>query len=442
MTTDRPPEDDADRGSLGDAALLPRSLTPTLQRVAGPYPVVYLTGPRQSGKTTLARTAFPDFVYVNAEDLQNQASIQEDPHGFLRQMEGEKGVIVDEAQRVPELFSYLQQVVDERRAGPFVLTGSQQFLLAERISQSLAGRAAVLQLLPLSIAELARRPALSPDSWVDAAAITEASRPSAASRDPVGRTLDDVLFGGMYPAIHRWGLDPSGWLDSYVATYIERDARLVGSVRDLASFKRFVALCAGRSGQLLNLTSLGADAGVSRVTAGHWLSILTASYIVVLLQPHFENFSRRLVKTPKLFFLDTGLMCALLGLRTSRDLLVHPLRGAVFESFVVSELHKLFLHNGERPPLYFWRDSNGVEVDVLIDLGVRRVPVEAKGGQTVAGDAFNGLETYVRLSAEAAQRSAKDGMPGITVGGGVLTYGGDQWFQRRGFDVRPWWALT
>ena len=246
----------------------------------------------------------------------------------------------------------------------------------------------------------------------------------------------------MYPAIHHRRLEPSGWLDSYLTTYVERDARLAGSVGDLATFARFVGLCAGRSGQLLNLTSLGNDAGVSRVTASRWLSILSASYIVTLLQPHFENFSRRLVKTPKLYFLDTGLMCALLGLRKAGDLRVHPLRGAVFESFVVSECFKLFLHHGERAPLYFWRDSNGVEVDVLLDLGVNRVPVEAKAGETVAADAFRGLETYEGLNALAAERMAAGGRPGYAVPRTVLVYGGDEWYERRGHDVRPWWACT
>jgi len=416
-------------------SLFPRTLSAALRRVAGPYPVVYLTGPRQSGKTTLARATFPDFAYVNLEDLQRRAAVKEDPHGILRSVAGEAGVIVDEAQRVPELFSYLQQVVDERRAGPFVLTGSQQFLLGAQISQSLAGRAAVLQLLPFSAAELWRRPALAPDAWAEAA-------PSGSAPATPPSSLDDVLFAGMYPAIHDLGLEPSQWLDSYLSTYVERDARLAGAIGDLASFARFLGLCAGRSGQLVNLTALGSDAGVSRVTASRWLSILSASYIITLLQPHHENFSRRLVKTPKLFFLDTGLMCALLGVRTAGDLRLHPLRGAVFETFVVSELVKLFLHHGERPPLYFWRDSNGREVDVVLDLGTSRVLVEAKAGMTVAADAFRGLENYERLAASAAEGAAAEGRPGYVTRRSVLVYGGDEWYERRGSDVRPWWACT
>jgi uncharacterized protein len=364
--------------------------------------------------------------------------VQEDPHGFLRSVAGEAGVIVDEAQRVSDLSSYLQRVVDERRAGPFILTGSQQFLLAQQVTQSLAGRAAVLELLPFSVAELWRRPALTPDAWAEAAPGSAAG----VGAVPASSSLDDVLFAGLYPAIHHRRLEPSQWLDAYVTTYVERDARLAGAVGDLTGFARFVALCAGRSGQLLNLTSLGSDAGVSRVTASRWLSILSASYIITLLQPHFEDFSRRLVKSPKLFFLDTGLMCALLGLRRATDLRVHPLRGAVFEAFVVSELVKLFLHHGERAPLYFWRDSNGREVDVLLDMGVSRVPAEAKAGETVAADAFHGLETFEKLAASAAQRMSAEGRPGYSTPRSVLVYGGDEWYARRGHDVRPWWACT
>ena len=348
------------------------------------------------------------------------------------------GVIIDEAKRVPDPFSYLQRVVDERRAGPFVLTGSQQCLLAEQVNQSLAGRTAVLQLPPFSAAELWRRPALAPDAWAGAASGGVAGGGGA----PASASLDDVLFTGMYPAIHHRRLEPSHWLDAYVTTYVERDARLAGAVGDLTGFARFVALCAGRSGQPLNLTSLGSDAGVSRVTASRWLSILSASYIITLLQPHFESFSRRLVKTPKLYFLDTGLMCALLGMRRATDLRVHPLRGAVFETFVVSELVKLFFHHGERAPLYFWRDSNGREVDVLLDMGVSRVPVEATAGETVAADAFRGLETYEKLAAAAAQRMIAEGRLGYTTPRSVLVYGGDEWYERRGHDVRPWWACT
>ena len=404
------------------ADLIPRTLSTKLLAAAGPYPIVCLTGPRQSGKTTLAKATFPEYRYVSLEDLQNREEAMEDPRGFLARLRAQPGVILDEAQRAPRLFSYLQVVADEGSHGPFILTGSQQFLLSQHISQTLAGRAAVFELLPLSMAELLRSPPLTPSTWE--AGLPPSTVPAAGISRPAD--LDDALFTGFYPRIHDRGLDPAQWLDSYVRTYVERDARLVGSIGDLGTFTRFVTLCAGRSGQLLNLSALGADAGVSHTTARSWLSVLEASYLLMLQRPHHVNFNKRIVKTPKLVFLDTGLLCRLLGLRRSSDLAVHPLRGAVFESFVVSELVKVFLHHGERPPLFFWRDSHGVEIDAVLDFAVTRVAVEAKSGATVPADAFRGLEAYRALSG----------------GPSVLAYGGDECYERRGHTVRAWWALT
>ena len=422
----------------GGDVLIPRTLEARLQEAAGPFPVLFLTGPRQSGKTTLARMAFPEYLYVSLEDPQRRAEALEDPRGMLQRVAAAPGVIFDEAQRAPELFSYLQGVVDERRGGPFVLTGSQNFLLSEKITQTLAGRTAVFELLPFSVAELARRPALRPEDFCRA-------RPGAGGAEAPVRpslSLEDLVFGGLYPAIHDRGADAAQWLRSYIRTYVERDARAVGAIGDLDTFLRFLGLCAGRSGQLLNLSALGAEAGVSHSTARRWLSVLRASYIVTLLAPHHENFSKRIVKTPKLYFLDTGLLCALLGVRGAYDLWNHPLRGALVETFVVAELTKLFAHCGERPRLFFWRDSHGTEVDVLIDLGRERAAVEIKSGVTVAADAFRGLEAYEQLAAGAAERAAAEGRPGYISGRSVLVYGGDEWYERLGHDVRPWWACT
>ncbi len=408
--------------------LIPRTLEASLQRSAGPFPVLFLTGPRQSGKTTLARMAFPDYLCVSLEDPQRRAEALEDPKALLRRVAEAPGVIFDEAQRAPELFSYIQGVVDERRGGPFVLTGSQNFLLSERITQSLAGRTAVFELLPFSVAELVGRPALKPEDFSGARGGVSGGATPARPSQP----LEELVFVGLYPAIHDRGVDAAQWLRSYVRTYVERDARAVGAIGDLDTFLRFLGLCAGRTGQLLNLSALGAEAGVSHSTARRWLSVLRASYIVTLLAPHHENFSKRIVKTPKLYFLDTGLLCALLGVRDAGDLWNHPLRGALFETFVVAELTKLFVHRGERPRLFFWRDSHGTEVDVLIDLGREHVAVEVKSGLTVAADAFRGLEAYQRLRHASGGESA----------GSVLVYGGDEWYERRGHDVRPWWACT
>jgi predicted AAA+ superfamily ATPase len=398
--------------------VIPRTLSPRIRQLAEDYPVVFLTGPRQSGKTTLARATFDSFRYLSLEDLQTREEALEDPRGFLRRLEGSRGAILDEIQRAPDLFSYIQGFADERRGGPLILTGSQHFLLLEKISQSLAGRAAILELLPFSMAELCRRKAMSPAEF-------ESGR--FADLGHSTRNLDEVLFNGMYPAIHDRDLEASTWLDGYLRTYVERDVRTISNIGDLDTFLRFLGLCAGRSGQLVNRSSLGADAGVDQTTVSRWISVLQAGYVVDILRPHFENFSRRLVKSPKLYFTDTGLLCRLLGVRNPDDLRNHPLRGAIFETFVVSEIRKLYLHHGQRPPLYFWRDSNGREIDVLVDAGTQRIPVEIKSAETVARDFLKGLETYLALSGDPW---------------GALICGGSESYRRRGHWVRPWFACT
>ncbi len=398
--------------------MISRTLAPRLQRLAEDYPVVFLTGPRQSGKTTLARSTFGDFTYLSLEDLQTREEAIEDPRGFLRRLEGSRGAILDEVQRAPDLFSAIQGFIDERRGGPLILTGSQHFLLSKSIGQSLAGRAAILELLPFSMAELDGRRALSPADF-------EAAR----FQDPEhgGALLDEMLFTGGFPPIYDRKLEAATWLDGYLRTYVERDVRTISNIGDLDAFLRFLGLCAGRSGQLVNRSSLGADAGIDQTTVRRWISILQASYVVVTLSPHFENFSRRLVKSPKLYFTDTGLLCRLLGIRTPDDLRNHPLRGAIFETFVVSEFHKLYLHHGQRPPLYFWRDSNGREIDLLVDAGGRRIPVEMKSAETVSRDSLKGLDLYLGLSGDRW---------------GALVYGGGDSYQRRGHWIRPWFACT
>jgi len=391
-----------------------RTLSTKLKDLAGPFPVIFLTGPRQSGKTTLARAAFPEFQYITLEDLQNRQEAREDPRGFLHRLEGDGGAILDEIQRTPDLFSYLQGFVDEERGGPLILTGSQHFLLTEKISQSLAGRVAILELMPFSLAELAERRALTPDNFLQTDAYPGQSE---------GTDLFDALFTGCFPRIHDRGLDASIWLDGYLRTYVERDVRQIANIGDLDAFTRFVGLCAGRAGSLLNLSSLGADAGISQATVKRWLSVPRAGYIVHLLPPHHQNFSKRLIKTPKLYFADAGLLCHVLGLRKPEDIRNHPLRGAIFENFVFNELQKLFFHNGQRPPLYFWRDARGLEIDFILDMGTRRIPVEAKPGATVASDFFNALDRYIELSKDPD---------------GVLVYGGSESYRRNGHQVRSW----
>lgn len=398
--------------------MIQRTLAKKLKEAAAQFPVVTVTGPRQSGKTTLVRAEFRAYDYVSLESPDQRAFALDDPRGFLAQFNGP--VILDEAQRAPELFSYIQTLVDERdRPGEFVLTGSHNFLLLQSISQSLAGRCAVLHLLPFSLAELERRPPVP---------ILKLGREMSRVAKAPRRDLMEVLFTGFYPRIHDKGLPARDWLAGYYQTYLERDVRNVLNVGDLEAFGRFARLCAGRNGQLLNLASLASDCGITHTTAKRWISVLEASFLIALLRPHHRNFGKRLIKGPKIYFLDTGLLCFLLRIQSPEDLHHHAARGAIFESFVLSELYKNFLHRGEPPELYFWRDSTGHEVDILIDMGNRLIPVEAKSARTVAADFFDGLKYWKALG-------------GGEQGAAALIYGGDRPFKRDGFFVYPWFVL-
>ncbi len=394
--------------------MIRRHLEAKILALARQFPVVSITGPRQSGKTTLARMTFPDHAYANLEEPDVREFAATDPRGFLRRFRG--GVILDEIQRVPQLLSYLQGVVDaDETPGRFILTGSHQFHLMAGVSQTLAGRTAVVHLLPLSLAEL-----------MGVGPVT----PLALDSLPAGREappwpLETILFKGMYPRIHARGVDARDWLSAYYRTYVERDVRELRQIGDLDAFQRFVRLCAGRTGQVLNLSSLAADCGISHTTARQWLSVLQAGFIVHLLPPHHANFSKRLIKSPKLYFLDTGLLCYLLLIRSPEEVLHHALRGPIFETFVLSELYKGFANLGEAPPLYFWRDQTGHEVDIVIDAGMRLVPVEIKSAETLSQDLFRGLRYYLSLSGSAART-------------GVLVYGGRDSFLRDGLTVRAW----
>lgn len=333
------------------------------------FPVLTLTGPRQSGKTTLARLLRPDFAYCSLEDPDTRAFSMEDPRGFLKQFSG--GAIIDEVQRHPDLLSYLQGVVDASgEMGQFILTGSSQFELMESISQSLAGRTALLTLLPFSAAEL-----------------------SAVHRLP--ESVDETLYAGAFPALYDRSVEPAIWHQDYVGTYLERDVRSILNIHDLASFQRFVQLCAGRVGQLVNLSSLSRDAGINRATAQSWLSVLQASHLIHLVQPWFTNLSKRWVKTPKLYFCDAGLAAWLLGVRQVSHLASHPLRGALFENWVITELIKSQTHRGEKPGIYFIRDKQGHEIDAIIETGPNAFhAVEIKSGMTISSDSFSGLKYW------------------------------------------------
>ena len=380
--------------------MVPRHATATLLQLARGFPVLAITGPRQSGKTTLARSAFPDLPYVNLEDPDTRELALTDPRRFLARHAG--GAILDEVQRAPALLSYLLGVADTAAdMGRWVLTGSQQFGLLSGIAQSLAGRAGMLTLLPLAQSELV---------------------PYAG-----GVTLEERLWRGGYPALHAGHRrpQPPHWFAAYVATYLERDVRQLLNVGNLMTFQRFLVMCAARSGQLLNLNSLASDCGISQPTARQWLTVLQASHVVTLVPPYYRNFGKRLVKMPKLYFLDSGLLCHLLRIAAPADLHVHAARGAVFETWAVAETLKHRYNQGLPADLYFWRDNHGLEVDLVFEHQGRLHSVECKAGTTYAPDWLAAPRRWVQAAgAEAAPP--------------VLLYGGDVSHVRADHSVLSW----
>ncbi len=400
-----------------------RHLTPALRRAAERYPVVTITGPRQSGKTTLVRAVFPGYRYASLEAPDVRARAIADPRGFLAQ--GER-MILDEIQRAPELLSYVQGLVDEDgRPGRFIVTGSQNILLMKSVSQTLAGRTALLLLLPFSLAELHGFGALDP---------SELDRRGASLEPAVAKRLSDMdpwatLLAGFYPPVHDRGLSPREWMADYFRTYVERDLREVTQVLDLRTFETFVRLAAARTATELNLSGLASDAGVTQQTACRWLTALEIGYVATTLPPHHANYRKRLRKRPRLHFLDPGLVCYLLGIEDAATLERHPLRGAIFESFVVSELIKAFAAMRRDPNLYFWRDATGHEIDVLIDAGDRLIPVEVKSGRTVPPDAVSALKWWTSIPSNPNR-------------GGVLVHGGTETFDLDGFRVLPWFLAA
>lgn len=359
-----------------------------LQLLSAQFKAVAVTGPRQSGKTTLVKNVFKEKAYVNLENPDLRQFAREDPRGFLSNYPD--GAILDEVQRVPELFSYLQQILDEKEQnGSFILTGSNNFLLNSNISQSLAGRVGYLFLLPLDIGEI----------------------------NPGANMSNQLIFKGGYPEIYQKDIDPKKYYDNYIRTYVERDVRLLKNITDLYTFERFLRLCAGRTGQLLNMSSLAADVGVDVKTIGSWLGVLEASFIAFRLYPYHENYNKRIVKMPKLYFYDTGLASALMGIEDVSQLTIHPLRGGLFENLVVVDFLKRLYNNGKQNNLYFWRDNIGNEVDLLIKKGANRYPVEIKSAQTISDEFFKGIRYWNKLT---------------NTEGGYLVYAGDMLQKRSG----------
>ncbi|MBN2831606.1 MAG: ATP-binding protein [Candidatus Omnitrophica bacterium] len=358
--------------------MVKRALAKKLKGLALKFPVVSIVGPRQSGKTTLVKSVFPDKEYVNLENLDTREFALNDPRGFLATYN--KGAIIDEAQRAPALFSYIQAAVDRsNKAGRFILTGSQNILLQENISQTLAGRVAILKLLPFSLEEL-KNTRYEPDS------------------------AEEYIFTGAYPRIYDKKIDPHDWYPNYIQTYIERDVRLIKNIPDLNTFQKFIKLCAGRIGQVLNLLSLGNDCGIAHNTAKSWISVLESTYIVFLLRPYHKNFNKRLIKMPKLYFYDTGLACSLLGIENKKQLSTHYSGGSLFESFALSEIIKHRFNRGLEPRCYYLRDRTGNEVDCIMEKDKSLLSIEVKFSKTIADDFFNGLKYWSKVAGKTNSR--------------------------------------
>ncbi|MCE2982014.1 MAG: ATP-binding protein [Parachlamydia sp.] len=358
--------------------MIPRHLAPHILKYSKQYPIVALVGPRQSGKTTLAKSLFPSYTYISLENLDSRHQAANDPRGFLN--DHGPYIILDEAQRVPELFPYLQEIVDTRQdPAQYILTGSSQFLLLEQITQSLAGRIVTFKLYPFTFTELLQYPQ---DPNFEAIFRTRHTKREKATQEDLYR----LLWTGLYPRIYDKQLDSYKWYENYILTYVERDVRSLLNIRNLRTFENFLKLTASQSGQLLNYSNLANSVGVSQPVIKEWISLLETSGLLFILPPFFENFSKRVVKTPKLYFVDTGLLCHLLSIRSVDHLKTHPLLGSIFETFIVSECFKRFYNLGEIPPLYFWRDQSGNEIDLLIYDGQRGFPIEIKLSQTFQAD--------------------------------------------------------
>lgn len=381
--------------------MISRDLSLKLKELSQKFPVIAVLGPRQSGKTTLTKSVFDKHAYLSLEDINTFNFAQKDPYTFFDTHHNENGIIIDEIQEIPRLMSYIQTYVDQHDVrGYFVITGSQNILLNEAISQTLAGRVAILTLLPLSINEL-NQSNLLPNK------------------------IETFIFNGSYPRVYAHGINPLDWYPGYIKTYLERDVRQIKNVHNLSAFQRFIGLCAGRIGQILNINSLSDDCGIDTKTVKSWLSILEASYLIFLLQPHFKNFSKRLIKSPKLYFYDTGLACVLLGIESPEILANHYLRGGLFEALILSEFMKNRFNKGMNANVYFWRDKLGHEIDCVADWAGQLVAAEIKSGRTISQDFFDGLSYWTELSKNPTSNN-------------FVVYGGDE-DQKRSFGSLVSW---
>lgn len=376
--------------------MIKRNITLHLKKMLSQFKIVSLTGPRQSGKTTLLRSEFPNYKYYNLERIDHKEMILSDPVGFLKD-KGSK-IIFDEVQNAPDIFSYIQVFCDDKdETGQYILSGSQSFLLNERISQSLAGRVSVNNLFPFDITEI------HPSQFIN---------------------WHKVIFNGFYPGIYDKNIAPNDFYPSYIQTYIDRDVRTLKNIGDLSSFSRFLKLCAGRVGQILNITSLANDTGVSVNTAKSWLSILQASYIIFLIQPYYNNFSKRLIKSPKLYFYDMGVVASLLNIQHEDDIKTHYLYGSLFENLIISELIKVNHHNGKNSQIYYWHESNGTEIDCIIEQANQNLlAIEIKAGQTYNKDFIKNIENFAKLTKKVKK---------------ILIYGGSESMNLSDITIISW----
>ena len=377
--------------------MIERKISKKVLEYANKFPVVTITGPRQSGKTTLCKMLFKNKKYVNLENIDERQFAIEDPKGFLARFED--GAVIDEVQYVPHLFSYIQTIVDSKnKEGMFILTGSQQFEMMENITQSLAGRTAIAKLLPFSLNE--------------------------AYKNLEKVSLSKVLFTGFFPRIFDKNINPTDMASFYISTYIERDVRKLINIKDLTKFQTFIKLLAGRTAQLLNLTSLADECDVSHNTIKSWISVLEASYVIKIQRPFYKNLNKRLVKTPKIYFLDTGLACYLLGIRNIEQLEIHPLKGEIFETFVVAELLKNRFNNGEEDNLYFYREHNGKEIDIIVDNGINIDLIEVKLSQTISEKFFKNLKKFPEKNFASVNKK--------------IIYAGEESFNYKNFEIYSW----
>jgi uncharacterized protein len=383
-----------------------RDISQHLIDLSGQFSAVAVLGPRQSGKTTLVKDTFPDYAYVSLENIDMKIAAHDDPRGFLQAYAHHKGIIIDEAQEVPALFSYMQGIIDqEYRPGFFILTGSQNFLMHEKITQTLAGRIALLTLLPLSVAEL-NRAHLLPDE------------------------CEALIIKGGYPQLYQRNINIHTWCSNYIGTYVEKDARQLLKITDVLTFGRFLKLCAARIGNLINYAELARDCDISPHTAKEWIAILETSYIIKLVAPYYRNFNKRVTQHPKLYFYDTSLVCELLNIRTQDALFNHPLRGALFESFIISEFFKYNYNHNETPQIYFWRDAQGHEIDCIIEKDfMTLIPIEIKASKTMASNFFDGLVDWKKITKQESVQP-------------YVVYGGKESIKREKGHIFSWKNLV